>query len=56
MNERITFSVTVYPKKSKSKTKKEANLYMRITMNGNRTEISLDRKIGADATHQKECV
>lgn len=48
MNDKITFSVCVYLKKSNSTKSNLSYLYMRITMNGQRTEISLDRKIDPD--------
>ena len=43
-----SFSLLFYVKKSKADTAGKANIYLRITLDGNRTELSIRRKILID--------
>lgn len=43
-----SFSLLFYVKKSKADTAGKANIYLRITLDGNRTELSIRRKIHID--------
>ncbi|MCB0458634.1 MAG: site-specific integrase, partial [Flavobacteriaceae bacterium] len=48
-----TFSVLFYPKKKNVNNAGETLLYMRITINGKRTEISTHRKVVLDKWDSK---
>ncbi len=42
---RNTYSILFYIKRSKSDLKEMSNIYMRITLNGSRSDISINRKV-----------
>jgi len=48
-----TFSVLFYPKRRDSDLPDKASVYMRITVNGRRSELSINRKVNVSKWNQK---